>query len=93
MEAVKKAGKSRHPLSSETGSAGRSPSRPERGWFERELSFFFFFFKKTLSSVFFVFFLKSILPVGCCPAAGPPESAPARGTSASPWALPASRPA
>lgn len=48
MEAVKKPGKSRHPLSSETGSAGRSPSRPERGWFEN----------KSLSSGFFCVFFK-----------------------------------
>lgn len=36
---------------------------------------------------------KSILPVGCYPAADPPESAPETETSASLWAHPASRPA
>lgn len=75
--------KSHHLLSSEIGSAGRSPSRPERSSFTREAEF----------SKHCCLVKKSILPVGCYPAADPPESAPETGTSASLWAHPASRPA
>lgn len=75
--------KSHHLLSSETGSAGRNPSRPERSSDKREADF-----SKPCHPG-----ERIILPVGCYPAADPPGPAPKTGTSASLWAHPASSPA